>query len=903
MPNEVRTTCAYCGVGCGIRARVTDVDQRQVQIEGDKLHPANLGRLCSKGSALGETLHLEGRCLHPRIQGKRASWKEATRFIADRFNALIADGGPEQIGMYLSGQLLTEDYYVANKLMKGFIGSANVDTNSRLCMSSAVAGHKRTFGEDLVPACYEDLEIADLLILAGANLAWCHPVLHQRVLAARAANPDKRLVVIDPRRTASCDGADLHLQIRPGTDALLFSGVLLIMQARRRIDNAFVASCTFGLEDILAETCRAFTALYLELTGAQPGDELSEDQVLQVLESHCDLPLDELNTFLTLVEQQPRMTTVFSMGINQASNGTDKVNSITNLHLALGRIGKPGAAPFSMTGQPNAMGGREVGGLSNQLAAHLPFNEAGMAALGEFWQAPNMVKGPGLPAVDLFDAVYDGRIKAIWIMGTNPVVSLPNADRIKAALQRCPLVIVSECIQDSATAAYADVLLPATGWGEKDGTVTNSERRISRQRAFLPAAGEARPDWWALASVARDMGHEDAFDYDSSHEIFSEHARLSGHAQGEDGLGRVFDISQLGELSAEVYDALEPKQWPLPARSESATPDDVSRLCSSQWLLSHRAEIVSLGSLIAPAEVTSPSRLRLNTGRIRDQWHTMTRTGLAPRLNRHIDEPFVAIHISDAASRDIQSGDCVRLSNNWGDAVVKAQISADGRPGELFMPMHWSEQFARRSGCNALVAPLVDPVSAQPDNKGSSVDVTRIPRAEVSWRGFVVSKVKLPLPEMPYAARIRCEGGYRLELAGTEAQWLDLERNLNATDPATIESNDSFRGDVRRICLQDGQLIYASFRCLMKDAGPNRLFLESALLRTHETQDEVLTLLAGRASDGIDCGAIVCACLSVGERTLEAAVLDGAQTVNALSLATRAGTNCGSCLPELKRFL
>ncbi|GAA3974615.1 nitrate reductase [Allohahella marinimesophila] len=890
-------------MGCGVSARVINAERREIEIKGDTAHPANFGRLCSKGSALGETLHLEGRCLYPQIEGRQVSWETASRFIADRFSALMANGGPEQIGMYLSGQLLTEDYYVANKLMKGFIGSANVDTNSRLCMSSAVAGHKRTFGEDLVPACYDDLELADLLILAGSNLAWCHPVLHQRVLAARAAHPAKKLVVIDPRRTASCDAADLHLKLRPGSDALLFSGLLLIMQARGRIDKAFVASCTQGLGESMASASLEFTTLLSRLSALEAMGEDTEARVLRVLENYCDLPTDQLRAFVDLVDQNPRMVTVFSMGINQASNGTDKVNSITNLHLALGRIGKPGAAPFSMTGQPNAMGGREVGGLSNQLAAHLPFNEQGIATLGEFWQAPNMVTGPGLAAVDLFDAIYDGRIKAVWIMGTNPVVSLPNTDKVKEALRRCPLVIVSECIENSATAAFADVLLPATGWGEKDGTVTNSERRISRQRAFLPAAGEARADWWALSSVARDMGFAEGFDYHSSHEIFSEHARLSGFAQAVKGLDRQFDISRLAEVSAEAYEALVPLQWPLIPLHEVSGPSDSRRLCNTEWLLEHPAAIIPLEALIAPADAPLRSEFRLNTGRIRDQWHTMTRTALAPRLNKHIDEPFVAIHSSDAANLRIQTGDIVRLSNGFGDAVIKVLVNEDGRAGELFMPMHWSEQFARRSGSNALVAPLVDPVSAQPDNKGSLVGLEIAGQTEVAWRGFIVSQQRIPLPEMTYAVSIRCEGGYRLELAGTEAQWLILEKQLDKVNPAPIVSSDSFRGDVRRLSLHDDRLGYASVRSRLKEAGPSRQFLEAALLRRHESQEEVLTLLAGRASDAVDCGAIVCACLSVGERTLEAAVSEGAKDVAALSLATRAGTNCGSCLPELKRFL
>ena len=472
----VRTTCAYCGVGCGIRATVTS--DRQVKIEGDTDHPANRGRLCSKGTHLGETVGLEGRLLHPMIGDKRVGWDKALDLVARRFKETIAKHGPDSVAFYVSGQLLTEDYYVANKLMKGFIGSGNIDTNSRLCMSSAVAGHIRAFGEDVVPASYDDLDQADLVVLVGSNTAWCHPIVYQRIMAARAARGTK-LVVIDPRRTETCEDADLHLAIRPGSDVALMNGLLAYCRQEGLLDDAFLAAHV-----------------------AMPGDfweAIETDSDLWSVAKTCDIAPVDLKQFYDLFAAHPRTVTLFSQGINQALRGTDQVNAIINVHLATGRIGKPGAAPFSITGQPNAMGGREVGGLASTLAAHMDFAPDNVARVGRFWSAPSMATKPGLKAVDLFRAVGEGRIKALWVMATNPDVSMPDAGRVREALAACPFVVVSDVIADTDTGRFAHVRLQETGWAEKDGTVTNSERRISRQRGLLPAPGEARPDWWIVS--------------------------------------------------------------------------------------------------------------------------------------------------------------------------------------------------------------------------------------------------------------------------------------------------------------------------------------------------------------------------------------------------------------------
>ncbi|MCC8987699.1 MAG: molybdopterin-dependent oxidoreductase, partial [Candidatus Contendobacter sp.] len=470
----VRTTCPYCGVGCGVKVTIDANDGARVA--GDETHPANYGRLCSKGAALGETLSLDDRLLYPEIAGRRVSWDEAITTVADGFCRALLKHGPGAVAFYVSGQLLTEDYYVANKLMKGCLGGANIDTNSRLCMSSSVAGHKRAFGTDTVPGCYEDLEEADVVVLVGSNLAWCHPVLYQRILAARERRGGKpSLVVIDPRRTTTCDVAETHLPLKPGSDTALFNGLLVHLYQQNRLDPEFLENHVAG-----------FWSAYRTAKEVAPN--------VPAVAVRTGLPESAVAEFYGLWGRTRKVVTVYSQGVNQSAHGSDKVNAIINCHLATGRIGQPGMGPFSVTGQPNAMGGREVGGLANQLAAHMDFAPEDVERVQRFWQAPAIAQNPGLKAVDLFKAVADGKIKALWIMGTNPVVSMPDADQVREALRRCPLVVVSDAVADTDTLRLAHVKLPALTWGEKDGTVTNSERRISRQRTFLPPPGEAKPD-------------------------------------------------------------------------------------------------------------------------------------------------------------------------------------------------------------------------------------------------------------------------------------------------------------------------------------------------------------------------------------------------------------------------
>ena len=544
-PPAVRTTCPYCGVGCGVLAKP---DSRGgAVIAGDPEHPANFGRLCSKGSALGETLGLGTRLLHPMMRDNgvmvRADWNQALDAVAAGFAKTIVQHGPDSVAFYLSGQLLTEDYYVANKLMKGFIGSGNVDTNSRLCMASSVAGHRRAFGADTVPGTYADLDSADLIILVGSNAAWCHPVLYQRMIANKRERGAK-LIVIDPRRTATAEEADLFLPVAPGMDTALFCGLLVHLADTLAMDYEYIDAHTTGLPEALARA-----------------REIAPD-VMATANATGLAPADVVQ-FFALFTATAKTVTCFSQGVNQSAQGTDKVTTIINCHLATGRIGKPGAGPFSLTGQPNAMGGREVGGLANQLAAHMNFTPGDIDRVGRFWRASNMAQREGLKAVQMFDAIDRGEIKALWVMATNPAVSLPRAGSVRDALGKLDLLVISDNVASNDTiTANAHILLPATAWGEKDGTVTNSERRISRQRPFLAMPGEAKPDWWIVTQVARRMGHAEAFNFASTADIFREHAELS--AFENDG-ARDFDIGGLAALDEDEFNALDPVQWPARA--------------------------------------------------------------------------------------------------------------------------------------------------------------------------------------------------------------------------------------------------------------------------------------------------------------------------------------------------
>ena len=857
MTEAVRTTCAYCGVGCGISATVKG--KRTVEIAGDPDHPANRGRLCSKGTHLGETVGLEGRLLHPMIGKKRASWDRALDLVAKRFKETIARHGPNSVAFYVSGQLLTEDYYVANKLMKGFIGTANIDTNSRLCMSSAVAGHMRAFGEDIVPATYDDLDAADLIILVGSNTAWCHPIVYQRIRARCDAGA--KLVVIDPRRTETAEEADLHLAIRPGSDVALMTGLLHHCHEAGVVDEAYLAAHVAVPADFW--------------------DQLGEGNDLWSVARTCDVPGADLRRFYELFAANPRTVTMFSQGINQSTAGTDQVNAILNLHLATGRIGKPGAAPFSITGQPNAMGGREVGGLASTLAAHMDFAPENRARVQRFWAAPTMAEKPGLKAVDLFRAVGEGRIKALWVMATNPAVSMPDANRVREALAACPFVVVSDVIEQTDTGAFAHVRLPAAAWGEKDGTVTNSDRTISRQRALFALPGETMPDWWIIKEVARRMGWKNAFAYDRPVDIWREHCRLSTY---DNNGARMFALPGAAQGGNAAYDAMVPFRW----GGEQIFADGIYPTDDG------RARLVPVAQKPL-ADPLDKWPMTLNSGRYRDQWHTMTRTGLAPKLARHRAEPLVEIHPDDGSRLGLVDGGLARVETPQGDSIFRVAIDDGQRRGEVFVPIHWTDRTSSGGRTGLLPRPLVDPVSGQPGFKRTPAKVEAVtPR----WRGFLLMTEELAgVPPCLWATRVAVPSGVMWELAGNG----DL-RAIEALLPRgqRVEADDRARGTRRVAVIADGRLAGALF---VTESGelPPRDWLIAQL----SAPDVAPTLLAGRAPGAqADHGPIICVCFDVGLKKIAAAIRDQKLAdVAAIGAALGAGTNCGSCRPALARIL
>jgi assimilatory nitrate reductase catalytic subunit len=874
MADAIRTTCAYCGVGCGVLAGDAD------QVRGDGDHPANFGRLCSKGSALGETLGLEDRLLTPRIAGREAGWDEALDLVAGRLSATIAQHGPDSVAFYVSGQFLTEDYYVANKLMKGFIGSGNIDTNSRLCMSSSVAGHRRAFGEDVVPGCYEDFDETDLAILVGSNTAWCHPILYQRLLAARARRGTK-IVVIDPRRTATAAEADLHLALKPGADVLLLNGLLAHLADTGALDRAYIDAHTTGFEPTLA------------LADADAGS-------LDKVAAGCGLAPADVARFYDWFAATERSLTVYSQGVNQSAHGTDKVNAIINVHLATGRIGRTGLGPFSVTGQPNAMGGREVGGLANQLAAHMTFEDPGAVdRVRRFWSAPNMATKPGLKAIDLFQAVGDGRIKALWIAGTNPAVSLPDAGRVRAALKNCEFVAVSD-VTVTDTTRYAHVLLPATAWGEKDGAVTNSERRISRQRAFRPLPGEARPDWRIFTEVAQRMGFAAAFSYRAPAEIFREHAALS--AFENDG-ARQFNLGGLAHLSDAAYDALEPMQWPVSAQGRGGRAFADGRFSTPDG----RARFVAVRQEGPAAAVSSRYPIVLNTGRLRDQWHTMTRTGAVPRLMAHAPAPIVEIGPSDAAANDLTDGGYAQIRSTQGTALAQVRVTTDQPSGAAFLSMHWNNQFSAQSTAGPVVNADVDPWSGQPELKHTPVAISPV---VMRWSGFLLSRRSFRPTGLIHWSKCAVMGGWLYELAGPEpaSDGILLARRLldALTREGAIEYADARRGLFRAGLTDIGGLLTECLFVGPANAQAERDWLLALFAARQPLSDaDRRALLSGRASVTVRSeGRIVCSCFQVGRaRITETVRRERISDVAMLGRRLQCGTNCGSCLPELREII
>ena len=874
---EISSTCPYCGVGCGVTVSVDDSSsgfKDKPLVLASETHPANLGRLCSKGSALGETLDQTrartkvgskewSRVTHPTIDGELADWGQATSAIADKIQHSIDTHGAESVAFYLSGQLLTEDYYVANKLMKGFIGTANVDTNSRLCMSSAVAAYKRAFGGDVVPCSYEDLEEAELIILIGSNAAWTHPVLYQRMVSAKQANPDMRVVLIDPRRTVTEDLADLHLQLAPSSDGYLFQGLLNFIINSSALDNGYVEKFTEGFEAAKESVAR------YSIKEVAVKTSLSES---------------DITTFYEWFAETRKTVSFYSQGINQSATGTDKCNAIINCHLASGKMGYPGAGPFSITGQPNAMGGREVGGLSNQLAAHMDFSAQDTDRVQRFWQSPSIASQPGLKAVELFDAIGEGKIKVLWIMATNPAVSLPNSAQVRAALEKCPTVIVSDvCHTD--TSHYADIVLPAKSWSEKDGTVTNSERRISRQRAFRKAPEVAKPDWWALKEVAHKLGFQEYFDYGSARDVFVEHAELSGF---ENGGTRGFDISRLAALSSTEYDELAPIQWPVTASS----PNGMERMFEDGVFFtdSRRARFV----ISTPVMVDhSAAQFTLNTGRIRDQWHTMTRTGTAPSLTGHDEIPFVEIHPDDAAEYKLEHDQFARVYNQFGDYVAQVKHSSDISRRQLFSPIHWTDQFATNGVVSHVVSPEVDPVSGQPESKASAVSIESYDCAV--W-ARVLSAEPISREGWRYWAKYKTSQGFGYVLGTDEEHdWADWATSQNGQAGEIAHFMNPLRKSETLILSVDDTQMLAVHVHKKASELPSAAWLNNAFSNT-----ALPDVLRGESGDA---DKLICSCFATTEQTIRASIEAGSANVEELAGALGCGSKCGSCRPELKRLL
>jgi assimilatory nitrate reductase catalytic subunit len=891
---ETRSTCCYCGVGCGVI--VESRDGRVTGVRGDPDHPANFGRLCTKGATLHLSARGHGRALEPELRTARdaarspASWDAALDHAADRFASIIRADGPDAVGFYVSGQLLTEDYYAFNKLARALVGTNNLDTNSRLCMSSAVAGYRLTLGADAPPACYEDIDHADLFLVAGSNAAWAHPVLFRRLEDARARNPRAKLIVVDPRRTDTAAAADLHLAIRPGTDIALLNSMLHALLADGLVDRGYIEAHTEGFE-ALARTVR--------------------DYAPRAAARICGVDADGIVAAARSFGRARAALSLYCQGLNQSTHGTHNNAAIVNLHLATGQIGRPGAGPFSLTGQPNAMGGREAGGMATLLPGHRdPNDPAHRAEVASLWGVRALPDRPGRTAVELFDAAARGEVKALWIACTNPAQSMPDQRLVRAALARAELVVLQEACRDTDTAAFADVLLPAASWGEKDGTVTNSERRITRVRAAVPPPGAARADWAIAADFARRLGgrlgRADAptlfswpDDESGPAAIFDEHRATT--------VGRDLDI---GGLDYPRLDREGPQQWPLPVGQRSGR----TRLYEDGVFptASGRARFADVRHVdpAEPADARYP--LVLNTGRLRDQWHGMSRTGTVPQLFGHTPRPALDVHPHDLAARGLAGGDLARVASRRGELVVAVRASDEVRPGELFLPMHWGSRFMRGAGANALTVRAFDPLSKQPELKLAAVELTKV---ELPYRVVALARLEprvaaalAPLVErFAYATLVpfgRDEPFVELDARDRAAPHAETLAALDAAlgfgrGTRELRYADPARAVGKRVRFAGGRVAAARLAGETRAAG----WLREAMLRGASVERRALAAapVERLPSAAPARGRVVCNCFDVAESEI-ARELAQARTVGEVQARLRCGTECGSCLPELRRL-
>jgi assimilatory nitrate reductase catalytic subunit len=992
---STRSTCPYCGVGCGVI--IESMGQQIVGVKGDPDHPANFGRLCTKGATLAQTatapINRHARLLQPLQRLQRGGpttplgWDAALDWAADKLGAIVRQHGPDALGFYVSGQLLTEDYYVFNKLAKGLLGTNNIDTNSRLCMSSAVAGYKLTLGADAPPACYDDVNHAQTLFIAGSNAAWAHPILFRRIEDARAANPGMKLIVADPRRTDTATSADLHLALQPGTDVALFHGLLHIMLWEGWLDSTYIDGHTNGF-DALKALVREYTPDHVaSVCGLAKADLFSAAKWIAGL----DTPADATTPRFTGHDGRARHPTLslYCQGLNQSTSGTAKNAALINLHLATGQIGHPGAGPFSLTGQPNAMGGREVGGLANLLSAHRdlanPVHRAEVAAL---WGVTDVPSQPGKTAVEMFQAAADGEIKALWIACTNPAQSMPDQTTVRRALERAEFVVVQEAFATAATCAWADLLLPATTWGEKDGTVTNSERCISRVRAAVLPPQPARSSMATHAAVTPvDEGGETAqsaaadaasplhgngprhdwqiglllaqrlettlrpdlptlFPYSTPEAVWNEHR--------ESTRGRDLDITG---LSYAMIDTHGPQQWPLPDNRPA-----ISRQAEEHTVPFKGGEVRLYADGVFPTAdgkarfAAVPHRpvaeareskfpFSLTTGRLRDQWHGMSRTGTLGRLFGHVPEPTVHMHPQDMARRGFAQGDLVSVTSKRGTLVVPVQASDEVGLSQLFMAMHWGSEFLSGmgpdglplAGVNALTTSAHCPTSKQPEFKHAAV---RVDKTNLPWTllalGWVPDEeahavresLRALMPQFAFATCVpfgRERSGVLFRAAATHAPDADvlnaIEALLGLNRSDTLRYADARQGQRRAV-----RLVRAS----SGESATNGTATLDAFLLAGDTRSQawIKTLLQeelpaqayGRQllqpgsqapsalAQAVQAqGQQVCTCFDVGEAAIAQHLQQcpGTATERLASLqgTLKCGTHCGSCLPQLKKLV
>ena len=893
-PVETRSACCYCGVGCGVIIESTG--SRITGVRGDPDHPANFGHLCSKGSTLHLSATGDGRLLRPQLRRARhelrqaASWDAAMDLAVERFATIIERDGPDAVAFYGSGQLLTEDYYVFNKLARGLVGTNNIDTNSRLCMSSAVMGYKATLGADAPPACYADIEQAGCIVIAGSNTAVAHPVLFHRIERARARDPGLKLIVIDPRRTDTAAVADLHLALLPGTDVALFNAMLHVMLWEGLLDNGFIERHTSGIDAVRAAVAET-------TPGAVAGI--------------CGLAVDDIVTAARLFARSPATLSLYCQGLNQSVQGTDKNIALINLHLATGQIGRPGAGPLSLTGQPNAMGGREVGGMATLLSAHRDLASASdRAEMARFWGIASYPSRAGLTAVEMFEALRDRRVKAVWIACTNPAQSLPHQSRVREALEAAEFVVVQEAFADTETTAFADVLLPAATWGEKDGTQTNSERCITRTPRAVAPPGDARNDWEIFADFGRRLGRrlgcDDAprlFPYTTPEQIFAEHRETTR--------GRDLDITGLDYARLEQSG---PQQWPQPsgaAQGQARLYTD-GRFATSDG----RARFVAVRHRRLAESTDAGFPLHLTTGRLRDQWHGMSRTGLVARLHAHSPEPVLSMNADDMARRGLKNADTVSVVGRRGSVAIVVAASNDLRPGQAFLPMHWGSAFLGGLGINALTSQAVDPVSRQPEYKHSAVRVEKLalPWSVVAMRagdpGELLGRLGPLLGEFSAAScgvagRERSVVVFRAacNAAPADAVIARLDAALGLDDDSNAMSyRDARRGVSKRVLLDDGKHVVGARLCGENAAHRWLQELVASNADASSLRAWMLAPLATPPTGVAVRGRIVCSCLDVSERDIAGAIATGAD-LPALQSRLRCGTQCGSCVPELKRML